>query len=99
MAPELDVLPPQPTRRVVMRRVKARCFARIAVISAGAAAGVIALSNAKDSVVLGSAALLALAIMLVCAFVALFFAFTEEPREVEIVESSPQKGVIHLSGK
>ena len=98
MAAEIGVVPPQPKRRVVMRRVKARLMACVGALSATAAVAMVALFAGNGSPVVGAVIVLLVASTLVAAIVALFFAFAEKPTPVEIVEDSREDGLIHLSG-
>ena len=88
-----------------MRRVRARRFALAAAFSALAATSTALLEFngsflvRQSSPVFWFAALL-FGIMLVLRDGGLFFfLFTEEPREVEILERSMPRNVIHLSDK
>jgi hypothetical protein len=86
-----------------MRRVKAHRFARAAVFSILAATAS-ALFDFDAFVVHQSGpifwfAVLLLGITSVCALVASFFWFTEQPREVEVFEPSSTTHVIHVTHK
>ena len=97
MAAEIGVVPRQPKRRVVMRRVKLRRLAGAAAISAGSV-GIVSLFDVNGSTVLQASIALLVASMFVAAILALVFALTEKRTAVEIVEDSWKGGLIHLSG-
>lgn len=99
-----NVVPPQPKREIVLRRIKARRFAQ-ATMTAGVGFLVIVLFN-FDSVVSHTRGLAFwCAIFLfasVCIFALLwsFFFFTEQPKEVEVVRYPvSDTHVIHLTPK
>ena len=80
-----------------MRRVKARSFGLISVYCGVAALGLSVLGERNSLVV--AAALLSFAVMLVFAILGLFFALTEKPREIQIMEDRRSDSVIHVSGE
>ena len=99
MTDEQNVIPPQPRRRRLMRRVKAHRLAGAAALSA-----LLASASALfdlDAVLVHHAgpvfwlSALLLGTTLVCALIALLLSFAEQPKEVEILEGSTSH-VIHL---
>ena len=98
-----SVVPPQPRRRLVLRRVKAHRFANAAVVAALLAA-VSALFDLDAFLAYRSGpvfwfAIFLLGITLVCALIAVLFLFTEQPKEVEVFETSSTSHVIHVARK
>jgi hypothetical protein len=87
----------------VLRRVKAHRFADAAVVAALLAA-VSAIFDFDAFLVHRSGpvfwfAIFLLGIMLVCAFMAVLFSFTEQPKEIEVSEGSSISHVIHVARK
>ena len=99
-----NIVPPQPRRRIVTRRVKTRRFAQATLIAgAGLAVSVLFDYDALVSRQLGFVfwlAVVLVGVMFACALVAGFFLLTERSRQVEILENPiSDTNVIHLTSK
>src|SRR5215471_4715316 len=98
MTGEPNVIPSQPRRRLVLRRVRAHRFASAAALFAPVT--VVSVAFDLDAVLVHHTGLMfwlsvfLLGTVLICTLVALVLSFIERPKEVEILEGHTPRDVI-----